>query len=992
MKIKDLKIGIQLRIGIAIILLLVIVLGYVSYQQADRIHQQTESMYQHPLKTRRLLGEITNNILCMRVNMRDFLLLTDTKARQSVLNEIAVNQINVQAEVEQLYLTYLGPRSDIDDFFKEYTKWRSIRDETVRIVSAGRLEEGRLRHVPGGLAPTQALKVLAALQKISNFAQSKGELLYRNSVSLKKLLNSQLVMLVSVILLLSFLINYIIYRNIRTPLNKLMHATQSFHDGNLDARSSYSSRNEFGKLSESFNNLAERIQKNIDLDKKQVTLAAFMLSEYDTRNFFHTTLSTLATYTDSQMAAIYLLREDKKAFEHFESIGIDDNARKSFAADNFEGEFGTALSSHKVQHIKDIHEDSRFIFYSVTGRFIPHEIITIPILAASQVIAVVSLATVSAYSKQSIQLIDNVLFTLSARIEGILAYHKIKEFAEKLEDQNRELEAQKTELASQSAELTEQNTELEMQKKQLDEANRMKTSFLSNMSHELRTPLNSVIALSGVLNRRLAGKVPDEEYGYLDVIERNGKQLLALINDILDLSRIEAGRDEMETNKFNVKDLILDVVEMIEPQAVQKNISLGYRAGDDLPEMRSDYGKCRHILQNIVANAVKFTEKGSVEITAKASADSVQIFVVDTGIGIEEEYMPYIFEEFRQADLGNSRKYGGSGLGLAIAKKYTDLLGGSISIESKYGQGSTFTLSLPVFMKTHVPDAGISFPDYLTLPPKIIPKRGVNDAKDKFILLVEDSDAAIIQMNDILSLRGYKVISARNGKEAFEQIELKTPDALILDLMMPGIDGFEVLRLIREQEKTAHLPVIILTAKYMTKEELSFLKHNGIHQLIQKGDINKEQLLEAVAGMVSPGVTEVKPAYKKAVRVSGTPVVLVIEDNMDNMLTIKALLHKKCTIIEAEDGNSGIDLAKQHKPHLILMDVALPGMNGIDALHELQKDEHLHNIPVIAVSASAMKGDKENFIALGFDGYISKPIDNDSFIKEICKWIQIEDL
>jgi len=212
---------------------------------------------------------------------------------------------------------------------------------------------------------------------------------------------------------------------------------------------------------------------------------------------------------------------------------------------------------------------------------------------------------------------------------------------------------------------------------------------------------------------------------------------------------------------------------------------------------------------------------------------------------------------------------------------------------------------------------------------------------------------------------------------------------MILDLMMPEVDGFEVLKRIRNEEKTDRLPVIILTAKYVTKEELSFLKNNGIYQLIQKGDINKDQLLAAVAQMMFPEAIESNSLKVRPVRVPvhGTPLVLVVEDNPDNMITIKALLDGKCRIIEAGDGRMGVEQAKKHTPHLILMDIALPDMNGIEALNEIRKEESLELVPIIAISASAMKGDREDFIALGFDSYISKPIDNKIFQAILAEYL-----
>jgi CheY-like chemotaxis protein len=231
----------------------------------------------------------------------------------------------------------------------------------------------------------------------------------------------------------------------------------------------------------------------------------------------------------------------------------------------------------------------------------------------------------------------------------------------------------------------------------------------------------------------------------------------------------------------------------------------------------------------------------------------------------------------------------------------------------------------------------------------------------------------------MLEESGYKTLEANNGAEALKILENFIPDAIILDLMMPDIDGFEVLRLIRENEKTLHVPVLILSAKYITKEELIFLKHNNIHKLIQKGDVNREDLLKTLAKMVNIEIIEVVIPIKELPVIVGKPKVLVVEDNADNMITIKALLDNNFEIIEAINGNDGIAKAKKQIPDLILMDIALPELDGIEAFKRIRNDSNLNRIPVIALTASVMINDKETILSHGFDGYISKPIDDKVF-------------
>ena len=983
MRFRDLKISTRLIGGFIAMLVLVIALGVVSYRQANMIFQQTETIYNHPLQVRKAIGKLEVDILKMRLGTRDLMLASTDAEKQMAIQFIELSGYDAQKQFKILDIQYLGPPSDIEEAQKAFYLWNSARQENIKLAAAGEIEQVKEKVKPTSTIGILRDNMLARIKTIDDYASRKVDSLFAESIYLKKALNTQLALLVIAIILIAFAINYYFIRSIRMPIMELTHAAQSFRDGKMDARSKLNSKNEFGVLARSFNDLVESIQINADLSERASSLVGSMLIEENATKFFHAIFPTLSAHTNSQIAAVYLLSEDKKTFEYFESIGMDNKLKKSFDVESFEGEFGAVLASHKIEIVKNIPKDTVYVYQTVSGEIVPREIISIPILSGNEVIAVISLASVRKYSPHSIQLIENIYYTLNARIEGVLAFRKMKSFSEKLEIQNIRLETQKTELEAQSAVLNEQNRELEMQKNELNEATRLKSSFLSNMSHELRTPLNSVIALTGVLNRRLATKIPPDEYGYLEVIERNGKHLLSLINDILDISRIEAGYAEIEISRFSPHNLIAEIVTMIHPQAELKNIELLHKAGDKNILVVSDIDKCRHILQNLIANAVKFTPKGKVEITAQQKDDTINITVTDTGIGISRKHIAHIFDEFRQADGSTSRRYGGTGLGLAIAKKYANLLGGTVTVQSKEDQGSAFTLTLPLKYnaKTAISEAE-------NKPAREIPTQIPSlNAKvwNNNILLVEDSEPAIIQLKDFLEGSGYTIWVARNGEEALSIISQKIPDAIILDLMMPVVDGFEVLKTIREAELTAHIPVLILTAKQITKEELKVLKRNNIHQLIQKGDVNREELLSSLASLVPPRKVEPEKPEREIQPIHGKPIVLVVEDNPDNMITVKAILSDNFTIIEAMDGKQGVLLAQKHTPHIILMDISLPGMNGIEAFKAIRKISLLAHIPIIALTASAMNSDREKIVSSGFDAYIPKPIEENVFFQTINK-------
>lgn len=984
MKIENMKISSRLYLALGVILVLLAILAWEAVTQTDALWLQTKTLYDHPLQVRRAVGSFKAEVTAIHRDMRGLMLEAgNDRVIAALLGQIETDKTDALRQLDILEARYLGPAADITTLRAEFVQWNSIREETIRLLRQGKLQEAGDRTMHDGIGGAQARQLYERLDKVDEFASNKADSLFREASSLNNSLNQRLSLYAGAILFLVLLIAYLLVRWIREPLKQLTAFANRFRQGDLKARSGYAFANEFGVLSTAFDAMADTVAAEIHLRDKAERLNAATARETEIRPFCRELLAALVDQTGSQIGAVYLLNPQQTAFEHFESIGLGADARAAFSAEAREGEFGAALATNQVQHITTIPDDTAFTFATVSGEFRPREIITLPVLTEHRATAVISLASIRPYDAGTVRLVNNASATIAARLNGVLLFRQIKELAARLEGQNRELEEQKAELSAQASELTEMNTELEAQSRELEQSSRLKSVFLANMSHELRTPLNSVIALSGVLNRRLGGKIPTEECGYLEIIERNGRHLLALINDILDLSRIEAGREDLNLGSFSARELTEEVVAMLEPLAREKQLDLVNRVGIDLPQLHSDPEKVRHILQNLAGNAVKFTEKGSVVITARQADDDLYIAVSDTGIGIPAQELPRIFEEFHQVDSSASRSYGGTGLGLAIARKYARLLGGDIAVASAPGQGATFTLRLP--LRCSVPDdaAAVSYQE-----PRPVAARQAGPPADpagRRILLVEDSEAIVIQMTEMLHEEGYRVRTAKNGIEALARIEEELPDAVILDLMMPEMDGFAVLKAIRGTERTEQLPVLILTARTVTREELGFLRYNHIHQLIRKGDVRRKDLLTAVAGLVAPSAAG-EPEQERPMRrrvLSGKPKVLVVEDNPDNLRTMRALLEDSCTVLEAGDGQAGLEQARQHQPDLILMDLALPVMDGYATLAAIRQDQSLRSIPVVVVTASAMKGDRESILARGFDGYISKPIDAEMLKKTI---------
>ncbi|MBF0503095.1 MAG: MCP four helix bundle domain-containing protein, partial [Candidatus Riflebacteria bacterium] len=597
-KLRDLKIGTQLRIGLGTILAFVLFLGAGFWFKEDSMWKSARDIYEHPLTVRGAISALTTDIMRIHMDMENLPQPPTEPEILTILQSIALYDADVKRQIETIRKAFLGDLKEVDDIDNAAVQYKTARDETIRLLHAGNSVEVMNRLRSGGTVSVYLNKLIAEIRDVSEFAQKKGEQIHANAQSEREAMTMSLAILLGTISLLTFGIIYILSKRINEPLQELISAAEQYRKGNLDARSRYISANEFGGFSDAFNSLAETIQGELKSRENVARIADAMVGNEKLSTFCEALLPELITGTNSNIGAVYFLREEKDLFEPYFSVGMTQDKMRSFSAGAHEGEFGAVLIQKKIIRISDIPEDTIFEHATFAGNIKPKEIITIPIMQIDNVIAVICLASLNAYSEAALALVTNSWKGLNIGFIGMLAFEKIRDYSRKLDQQNtlleqqagelkvqademrarneriqaqsEELQAQSMGLRQQAEELREQNLELEQQRLALEEASRLKSQFLSNMSHELRTPLNSVMALSRVLMMQASQKLSDEEVGYLEIIGRNGKNLLTLINDILDLAKIEAGRMDVNSKPFSISQTIDNIVESITPLAEEK--------------------------------------------------------------------------------------------------------------------------------------------------------------------------------------------------------------------------------------------------------------------------------------------------------------------------------------------------------------------------------------------------------------------------------------
>ncbi|MFD0109113.1 HAMP domain-containing protein [Streptomyces sp. NPDC127164] len=857
--------------------------------------------------------------------------------------------------------------------------------------------------------------------------------------------------------------------NLTRQVRAIAEVTSAVAEGDLTRSVNVEASGEVAELKDNINSMVESLRETTRANQEQdwlktnlARISGLMQGHRDLPVVAELIMDELVPLVSAQYGAFYLA-EDGEAGPELRLVGSygypEDSARPTRFA------FGRTLVGQAARSRRTIVVDevpSGYVTISSgLGEVVPSALVLVPIVVEGQVLGVIELASVAPFTQINRDFLELLMESIGANVNTIVANARTDELLaesqrltaelqarsaelqvqqEELQRSNAELEDKASLLAAQNRDIEAKNLqieqarqELEARAQQLSLASKYKSEFLANMSHELRTPLNSLLILAQLLAQNPSRNLTPKQVEYAGIIHSAGSDLLQLINDILDLSKVEAGKMDVTPERVTLRQLIEYVEATFRPMTTQKGLEFTVSTAAGAPaDLLTDDSRLRQVLRNLLSNAVKFTERGRVELAVEPAPDDevpagvvrggavVAFRVKDTGIGIPEQNLESVFGAFQQADGTTSRKYGGTGLGLSITREIAQLLGGAVTVDSTPDRGSTFTLFLPVArpdfeeLLAHGPEQpdAESPADALSRPAAVAELTGGHRQRPRRLLVVEErprglltlvAESVIADLTHGRDETGERppldVITAVGAQEAAGALAAEPCHCVVLELGMPDAEASRFLRALRGDSALASVPVLVHSghrADAALEEDLRSGPGGGALEFLSSLDELRERIALHLAaeepGDVLSLVRSEEPQHLAPHALDDSPggrTVLVVDDDARNLFALSGILELHgFRVLHAENGRRGIETLVDHpEVALVLMDVMMPEMDGYTATEEIRRIPRYAELPIIAVTAKAMPGDREKSLASGASDYVTKPVDTRDLIACVRRWL-----
>ena len=1064
----------------------------------------------------------------------------------------------------------------------------------ARLGALGQAQQPvELQRIQSAFMNRSSLRATSALALLNQMSTSEQDLLTSRTARLDSLMTRTRVIdavVALLMLLLGWWVVSLCFRLVTRPLRRITNQMSRLaaHDHDVEIRQ-VERGDEIGEIARAlqvFKDMAIEAHDNARL-KSQVAAISQQLQEATTHRAFAEQLTgELMPLLKAGVGVLYLHDEASGRLDLIGSYGLRLGAHPAVRYLPGEGLVGQCALSHQPIELDQLPDDYLRID-SGSGNALPRHLLILPVLLRDRLLGVLEFAGFEAPTALQRQLLEQLLPLVALSLDNLNRAVRTQDLLEQtqeqadqlrvssitlrqqqealreshdhletktleLEEQSQRLLVSEEELRVQAEELQSSNEELRLQSDTLQEqkrtlealqaetaekarelarASQYKSEFLANMSHELRTPLNSLLILSRSLAENAGGRLDAEEVESAQIIHDAGSSLLRLINDILDLSKIEAGKMELALDDYALEDLARSLRRNFDHVARDKKLDFGVQLADDLPaHIHTDPGKLEQIVNNLLANAFKFTASGSVQVriarpsaglplpAALAGQPLLAISVRDTGIGIPADKLEKVFAAFEQVDASTSRQYGGTGLGLSISRRMAALLGGDITLRSESGRGSEFTLLLPersVAAPAPIAEVPATAAAVRPLPGPALLPGSLPDDRERIvpgeapILIVEDDPAFARILADMVRQKGHRMLLAANGESGLELARRYRPLGILLDVMLPGIDGWTVAERLKADPATRAIPVHFLSAadgaehsrelgavgfltKPVSREQINdaverlldvardrtrrllvvdddAAERSALRNLLRQDGVeideaaSAEQALERIAAgaydcivldLGLPGLDGMELLERLAAGGSVPPVViysgrdlsreenlrirqytdsivikgerspdrlldevslflhrirqqpsagaaevadglqghqlLLVDDDMRNLFALSKVLRGwGLKVSMAQDGPRALRMLDEDAElELVLMDIMMPGMDGYEAIRQIRAQPRFAQLPIIALTAKAMRGDREQCLAAGANDYLSKPVDLDKLNSMIRVWLR----